>query len=193
LSSNQPQRAAVSRRYTTVKLATAAIMTAISCVLILIITIPFPLMPAFKYDFADIPIFIMTFAYGPVTGLLMTGICAMLQAFVLGQDSWMGFAMHFFSTGGFVIVAGLIYKHMKTKKGAVIALICGTLTMTVLMCILNYTLDPIFYGMTKEAVAKLMLPAVIPFNLSKAGINSLITFLIYKRISNLIHRREQAA
>ena len=42
--------------------------------------------------------------------------------------------------------------------------------------------------MTKEAVAKLILPAILPFNLSKAGINAIVTFLIYKKISNMIHK-----
>ena len=66
----------------------------------------------------------------------------------------------------------------------------GTLAMTVLMCILNLVLDPIFWGTPREAVLRLLVPAIIPFNLSKAGINSLITFLIYKRVSKLIHRAE---
>ena len=66
-------------------------------------------------------------------------------------------------------------------------LICGTIAMAAVMCVANYVLDPIFYGMTREAVAKLVFPAILPFNLSKAGINSVVTFLIYKKISNIIH------
>ena len=72
----------------------------------------------------------------------------------------------------------------------IISLVLGTLAMTVLMCILNLVLDPIFWGTPREAVLRLLVPAIIPFNLSKAGINSLITFLIYKRVSKLIHRAE---
>ena len=177
------------RKYFT-KIATIAIMAAISCIL-LVITIPFPLFPAFKYDFADIPIFIATFTFGPIAGIIVTFIASIIQAFVMGQDSWMGFMMHMISTGAFVIVAGIIYKKHKTRKWALVALICGTLVMTAVMCVANYVFDPIFYGMTKEAVAKLIVPAIIPFNLSKAGINSAITFLIYKRISNLIHKADR--
>ena len=44
--------------------------------------------------------------------------------------------------------------------------------------------------MPKEAVAKLIIPAVLPFNLSKAGINAFITFFVYKSISKLIHKAE---
>lgn len=105
----------------------------------------------------------------------------------------MGFVMHLAATGGFALAAGLIYQRHKTKKVAVIALIVGCLVMTALMCVLNYVLDPIFWGLPKEAVAAMIVPAIIPFNLSKAGINSVVTFLIYKRISNLIHRAEHRA
>lgn len=176
-----------------VKLATVAMMAAISCVLVLIVTVPFPLFPAFRYDLADVPILITTFSFGPLYGLLLTLIVSLIQAFALGQDGLMGFCMHMFATGAFVICAGLIYQHKKTKKNAAIALIAGTLVMTAMMCVLNYVLDPLFYGMQQKAVVALMLPAIIPFNLSKAGINSLITFLIYKRISKLIHRAEDKA
>ena len=120
----------------------------------------------------------------------MTAIASAIQAFALGQAGLMGFMMHMGATGIFVIVAGCIYKHHKTKHAALLGLVLGTLAMTVLMCILNLVLDPIFWGTPREAVLRLLVPAIIPFNLSKAGINSLITFLIYKRVSKLIHRAE---
>lgn len=176
-------------RYYHVELATIAMLTAIACVLVMIY-LPYPLMPAFKYDLADIPIFIATFAFGPVAGLIVTLLASFIEAFIMGQDSWIGFVMHVFATGSFVIVAGLIYRHKKTKRNAVIALVAGVITMTIVMCIANYIMDPL-YGIQRQAVVALLLPAIIPFNLSKAGINALLTFLIYKRISKLIHRAEE--
>lgn len=176
-------------RYYQVELATLAMLTAIACVLVMIY-IPYPLMPAFKYDLADIPILIATFSFGPVAGLIVTVLASFIEAFIMGQDTWIGFVMHVLATGSFVIVAGNLYRHKKTKKEAVVALVAGVITMTVVMCAANYIMDPLFYGMQKKAVVALMLPAIIPFNLSKAGINALLTFLIYKRISKLIHRAE---
>ena len=179
-----------NHRYRMVQLATMAMMTAISSVLIMLITVPFPLFPDFRYDLADVPILITAFSFGPVSGLIVTAIASAIQAFALGQAGLMGFMMHMVATGIFVIVAGCIYKHHKTKHAALLGLVLGTLAMTVLMCILNLVLDPIFWGTPREAVLRLLVPAIIPFNLSKAGINSLITFLIYKRVSKLIHRAE---
>lgn len=176
-------------RYYVAELATMALLAAIACIMIFI-TIPFPLFPSLKYDFADIPIFIAAFSFGPIAGLMVTIVVSLIQAFALGQDGLMGFMMHVLATGAFVLVAGTMYKHRKTKKMAAIALIAGTLTMTIVMCAANYVLDPIFYGMPQEAVAKLIVPAILPFNLTKAGINSVITFFVYKSISKLIHRAE---
>ena len=175
-----------SNNYVTV-LSTLAMLTAISCVLVFL-SFPFPLFPAFKYELADVPILIATFSFGPVAGLMVTAVAAFVQAFILGQDSWIGFVMHLLATGSFAIMAGCVYRSTHTKKGAVIALILGVITMTAVMCLANYILDPIFYGMQKEAVAALIVPAIIPFNLSKAGINAIVTFLVYKRISNMIHK-----
>ena len=161
-------------RQNRVRFTTLAMLTAISCGLVFV-NFPFPLFPAFKYELADVPILIATFSFGPVAGFLVILVAAFVQAFILGHDQLIGFTMHVLATGTFAMVAA-------------VALLCGTLAMAVVMCFANYILDPIFYGMTKEAVAKLILPAILPFNLSKAGINAIVTFLIYKKISNMIHK-----
>ena len=68
----------------TVRLAKLAMMVAISCVLVVLIRIPFPPAPFLEYDPADVPIYITTFAFGPGAGLLVTLIVSVIQAFVLG-------------------------------------------------------------------------------------------------------------
>ena len=94
------------------KLAKLAMMVAISCVLVILIRIPFPPAPFLVYDPADIPIYITTFAFGPVAGVIVTLIVSLIQAFVLGGDGLYGFLMHFVATGLFAVVAGCIYKYM---------------------------------------------------------------------------------
>ena len=41
-------------------------------------------------------------------------------------------------------------------------------------------------GTPRDAVLKMLVPIIIPFNAIKAGVNSFITFLIYKKIANHI-------
>jgi len=49
----------------------------------------------------------------------------------------------------------------------------------------NYFVTPIFMGMPRAAVAPMIFPIILPFNLIKSGVNSLITFLLYKRFSKV--------
>jgi riboflavin transporter FmnP len=76
----------------------------------------------------------------------------------------------------------------RNKSGAVIALAAGTLAMTLVMIPTNLIIQPRFYGVPVETVKSLLIPAVIPFNLIKAGANSLLTFIVYKSISRFVKK-----
>lgn len=178
----------MNNQFSTVKLAKLAMMVAISCVLVLLIRIPFPPAPFLEYDPADIPIYITTFAFGPVAGLVVTLVVSLIQAFALGGSGLYGFLMHMLATGLFVIVAGCMYKHKKTKKEAIMALVAGVVVTIVAMAVFNYFITPSFMGVPTEAVVAMMIPIIIPFNILKAGINAVITFLVYKRISGFLHK-----
>lgn len=175
------------------KLAVMAMLVAIGVVLCFLIHVP--LIPAasfLEYDPADIPILIGTFAFGPLAGFLMTVAIAFVQGLTVSAKSGLyGIVMHIIATGTYVIVAGNIYRHGKTKKGAVLALVCGTLAMAAVMVPANLFVTPYFTGWPRAAVAELLLPGIIPFNLVKAGINSVVTFFVYKRVSHLIHKFDQ--
>ena len=107
---------------------------------------------------------------------------------VSAASGWYGILMHVIATGTYVLVAGNIYKANKTKKQAILALVCGTLAMAAVMIPANLFITPIFMGAPRAAVAAMLPTAIIPFNLLKAGINSVVTFLLYKRVSPLLHK-----
>ena len=173
----------------TTKLAKMAMLVAISIVLVAIIRFPiFPAVAFLEYDPADIPILIGTFAFGPLAGILLTVVTSVLQGLTVSSASGAyGIIMHIIATCTLVIVAGLIYNKEKTKKHAVIGLVCGTLAMAVVMAGANMVITPLFMGVPASAVWSLM-PFIVGFNLIKAGINSLVTFLLYKRISPFLHK-----
>jgi len=171
----------------TAKIARLAMMTAVSAVLLLLIRIPFPPAPFLVYDPADVPIYITAFAYGPVEGLIVTLIVCLLQAFGLGGDGLYGFLMHFVATGIVAVIIGMIYRRNKTKKTAVKALVTGVIVTVVVMCIMNIIVTPVYMGAPREAVIAMIPTVIIPFNLLKAGLNAVFTFLLYKRISGLLH------
>ena len=164
-------------------------LVAIAVVLVYFIHFPIiPALPFMEYDPADIPIIIGTFAFGPLAGILLTVVTSVVQGVTVSAASGVyGILMHIIATGTYALVAGNVYRKNKTKKGAVIALIAGTLSMVLIMMPANLIITPIFMGTTRDVVLA-MLQLIALFNLVKAGINSIVTFLVYKRISGFLHR-----
>lgn len=176
------------------RLTTLALLAAVAVVLVAIIRFPLlPAAPFLEYDPADIPIFIGTFLFGPAAGFALTAVVSVLQGLTVSvQSGIIGIVMHLFATGSYVLVAGNVYRKHRTRKAAVTALALGTLTMTVAMCAWNLVFTPIFMGQSVQDIIGMLLPVFIPFNLIKAGANSVITFLVYKPISRAIFGEKTA-
>lgn len=171
-------------------LTSMAMLIAISLVLVAAVTFPvIPAAPYLKYDPADIPILLGTFLFGTPAGLLLTAITAVLQGLLISTDGGpIGILMHFLATGSFVLVAGVIYHRGRTKRAAYVALLLGTVTMTVVMVVFNLIFTPLFLGAPMKKIVEMLLPVIIPFNLLKAGINSVLTWIIYKPVSRFVHK-----
>ena len=172
------------------KLAIMAMLVAISVVLVSVIHVPiFPVVSFLEYDPADVPILIGAFAYGPVAGIVLTVITSVIQGLTVSAGSGLyGIIMHIIATSVLVLVASGIYRVKHTKVGAIVGLLLGSIAMGLIMMPANHFITPYFSGWPVEAVDALLLPGILPFNLLKAGINSVITFLVYKTVSrHLIH------
>ncbi len=177
-------------RMSTRQLVVMAMMAAISIVLVYAIHLPlFPAASFLEYDPADIPILIVAFAYGPVSGFIMTVIVSIIQGMTVSAGSGIiGIIMHIIATGSCTLIAGSIYWKHKTRKSALVALVVGVIVMTAAMVIMNLILTPIFMGAPREAVAAMILPIILPFNLLKAGIHCVVTCILFKPLSNLIKK-----
>lgn len=188
-SENSLKMQAMTSRQKTVRLAKMGMLVAVSIVLVYFIHFPiFPAVAFLEYDPADIPILIGTFAFGPAAGVMLTVITSVVQGVTVSAASGVyGIIMHIIATSVLVFVAGIIYKFNKTRKGAVIALVCGTAAMTLVMIGANLIITPLFMGVPRAVVWDLM-PFIAGFNAIKAGINGAVTFLLYKRISGFLHR-----
>jgi riboflavin transporter FmnP len=167
------------------KLTVMAMLVAVSVILVWLVHFPlFPTAAFLEYDPADIPILIGTFAYGPVAGILLTVVASATQMLTVSAQSGLyGCLMHVISTSLLSVTAGIIYRFNHTRKGAAISVTCGTLGMGLAMILANHFITPIFMGVPVAVVDKMLLSVFLPFNLLKAGLNALITFLVYKPIS----------
>ena len=96
--------------------------------------------------------------------------------------------MNVLATCAFACTASVIYKKDHTLKGAIIGLICGVLLMTGVMLLWNYLITPIYLGYPREAVVELLIPAFLPFNLLKGGINAALTLILYKHVVNTLRK-----
>ncbi len=183
------------------KIAVTAVLSAMSSVL-MFINFSLPIMPSFiKVDFSELPALIASFTMGPFFGVL---VCLVKNLVNLFQTSTMGIGelSNFLLGSIFVFTAGLIYKKIKNRKGALIGSILGAILMAVIGLFTNYFLVyPIYTNfMPMEAIVgmyKAIYPGVknlfhalvifnIPFTFLKGMANTLITFTIYKKISPII-------
>ena len=167
------------------KLTTMAVMIAVSIVLVTLVH--FPLIPAaafLEYDPADIPILLVTLMYGPLAGVGVTAAACIVQGVTVSAASGpYGIIMHFIATGTYVLAAGIISsKFAKSWKGTAVALILGCIVMTAVMVPANLFITPLFLGQTIEDILPMLMTAIIPFNLLKAGINGAVTFVLSRAL-----------
>lgn len=175
---------------TTKKIAGISLMTALAVILALIMHFPiFPAATFLEYDLADVPIFISTFAFGPAAGFITALLACIIQGTTVSASGGIiGILMHLLATGGFTIVAGLIYKFRKTTNGLIISCVIGDIVWIGAMIFFNIFLTPIFMGTPREAVIAMLLPIILPFNLIKAVVNTLIALLLYMTLKPHIDR-----
>ena len=190
------------RILSTRKIAIIGMFSAIAAVL-MVLEFPLPFAPSFYgMDFSELPALIGTFAFGPVAGVLIEFCKIVLKIlFKPTSTAFVGELANFAVGCSFLLPASCVYLFHKTKKSALIGSIAGTLCMTVFGTAFNAVyLLPKFaqlFGMPLDAIigmgtavnpaidsiTTLVIFAVAPLNLLKGGLVSVITMLIYKKIS----------
>lgn len=183
-------------------MAQIGMLSAIAVVLMLF-EIPLPFAPAFyEIDFSEVPVLIGCFAMGPLAGAAIEFLKILLNFAINGTTTaGVGEIANFLIGCSLVVPAALIYRWKRTRTGAIIGMITGTVFMTVVGCFLNaFVLLPTYavaFGMPIDGLVQMgtavnsaitslttfVLFAVAPFNLLKGTLVSLIVFLIYKKIS----------
>ncbi len=173
-----------TNRWSTRQLVTMALMCAIAA---LFSFIQIPILPAasfLTYDPSLMPAMVCGFAFGPAAGFAVGAVAAIIHGLILGE--WVGSLMNICATLFFVVPAALIYAKKHTFVGAIAGLVVGCIVATVGAVAANLTLGVWFWYGSADVIMPLILPAVVPFNLIKTILNSVLTLVVYKAISNLI-------
>lgn len=155
---------------------TVGVLIALAIAFEYFIAIPIlPNAPFLLYSPGDLPLLIIGYFFGPIPGILGSALKAVFFALFRadGNGIW-GMLMNFLASGTFVLVFSLIARKSKKTSTIVIGLVCGILGRTGIMIPANLIITPIVIHAPVEAVKKLLLPAIIPFNLIHSGINSIL-------------------
>ena len=173
-----------SGRWSTKRIAMYALFVALSMA---VSFVEFPIVPGvewLKYDPSGIVSLVAGFAYGPAAAVIVS-VLGFLQH--LFTNPW-GTLMAVLVALALSVPAALIYRRNKTRKGAVIGIIVGAIAALAVAIVGNVIVTPFYAHMTTAQVVALIVPALLPFNALKFTIHGVVTFLIYKPISNLLNR-----
>ena len=147
-----------------------------------------PIVLFLRYDSKDVVIAIGGLIYGPQASLIISLIVSVVQMVTISQTGVLGCIMNIISSCAFTCTAAWIYQRKRRLSRAIFGLFCGWGCQTVVMMLWNYLIAPIYMGYPREAIAALMLPAFLPFNLIKGGLNAAITMLLYKPVVTVLRR-----
>ncbi|MFU0824828.1 ECF transporter S component [Clostridium sp.] len=188
---------------TMIKISLLSVMAFI----LMFLEVPLPIFPSFlKIDLSDLPALFGAFALGPAAGIGIELLKNILHIVFKGtQTGFVGEFANFAVGATLAVTAGTIYRVNKSKKTAILGLVVGSIVMSLVASVLNYTvLLPLYAKVYKapidafvamgaavnpniKTVKDLVMWSIFPFNLLKGIVVSAVTVPLYKRVSPMLH------
>lgn len=175
-----------TNKWDTRTLVTMALLAAIAILLSFIEFPIFAAVPFLKLDVSFTPSAVAGFAFGPVAGVVVGSIVAVGHGMISGN--WVGALMNIVMVLAFVLPASIVYKRDRTFKGGIIGLVLAVIVQTAISVPANLLIDPL-YGVDPAFVMSVA-GWIAAFNVVKGAVNSALTLVVYKSISNLITPRK---
>jgi len=122
--------------------------------------------------------------------LMMSLAVSFIEWFTISKTGHWGFIMNMIATCSFVIPAVLIYRYKKKNVWAVAGLGVGIAVMVPVMLFANYIITPLYMPVPREAVAELLIPLFLPFNLAKGGINAVLAIVLYNPVKMIFNKSQ---
>ena len=180
-----------------------AVLTALASILFLI---EIPVVAFYKLDLSTLPAILAGFAMGPIQGVAVIIVKNLVH--MLGTSTaCVGELADILMSCAFVVPASLYYRKHKNRKSALMAMLIGSAAMVLVSVLVNYfILIPayqvlmnlpleVIIGMGQkvfgfiDTTIELVLAITAPFNVLKAVVLSVVTYLLYKRVSPLLHQK----
>ncbi|HCY9930665.1 TPA: ECF transporter S component [Staphylococcus aureus] len=175
------------------RLITISMLSAIAFVLTFI-KFPIPFLPPYlTLDFSDVPSLLATFTFGPVAGIIVELVKNLLN-YLFSMGDPVGPFANFLAGASFLLIAYAIYKNKRSTKSLITGLIIATIVMTIVLSILNYFVLLPLYGMIfnladiANNLKVIIVSGIIPFNIIKGIVISIVFILLYRRLANFLKR-----
>ena len=195
------QKSQKTNLLTTQTITRIAMLAAIASILFLI---EIPIVAFYKLDLSNLPVLLGAFSLGTVPGLIILALKSLI-GLLHSSSAGIGELADFIMGAAMVIPASIIYHRHKTRKNALLGMAIGTLCMVAVSVAVNkWIMLPFYMGafhMDMDGIlasakigwldseAKLLFLITAPFNLLKGLVLSIVTGLIYKPLSPLLHSR----
>ncbi len=144
------------------------------------------------FDIKDAVITVAAMLFGPLTGIVISFVVALLEMTGGSGTGHWGAIMNFTSSAVFACVASGVYRHLpkwkKTVAGAWGGLGLAILATVLTMLGLNLVITPLYTGMSVGGVAALILPLLLPFNAIKYVMNAALVMILYKPLASALRR-----
>ena len=164
----------------TKRIATVGLLVALAYVSLYFIRIPIiPSASFLRFDIKDVFIAIIGMFFGPLYAFIGAIGVSLLQILSVSEYGLIGLVMNIVSVSAFSLPISFVYKKKKTNLGIIIGLFLSCFTMISAMLLWNYLVTPLYMGVTRETVSKMLLPIFLPFNLIKSSINAAITYALF--------------
>lgn len=159
------------------------------CALAYVVTLVFHIKVSFlTFDAKDAVVAIAAMLFGPLSGVVIAGVVATIEALSVSDTGFWGWLMNFISTAVFAAVAAVIYRRFKAMWSAVVGLAVSVVATTAVMLLLNLLVTPIYTHAPLETILDLLPKLLFPFNLTKALLNASLVMLFYKPLSTALKK-----
>lgn len=198
-----------NKKYIIRKMAMIGILSALS-VILYFIKFPLPFFVSFlEIQFSNIPVLIGSFMFGPIEGIMIALVRTIVKI-PFSHTLCVGELQDLLISSTISCITSLFYFKNKTKKGAAIALVLASLAWTAIAVLTNAFVsipiyikfmfngnDEVLINMISSVIPnvtadnyliKYLLLSCLPFNILLSSLVSVITFLVYKKTSNLFKK-----
>ena len=185
-----------TKKFNTKRYVGMAIFSALAYVVALVCNVIPPVAGFLSLDFKDAVIAMASFVYGPIAAVIISFIAAFVELVTFSTTGWYGFVMNFASSAVFSLAASLVYRRKKSLNSALVGFIAAVVATTAVMLCLNIFVTPLYLvqymgmpaSVANETVMGLLAKVLLPFNFSKALINSAVAMMLYKPLTEALRR-----